>query len=88
MIDNQTRKDILAARVLILQKQGWILLNQADFSAQLRLPKGNPNGCLLFFLLILAVLPAVIYLILWSMKKEDVITLAVDETGQVSMIRN
>ena len=88
-METQERKDKLSEVIVSWQKSGWILLSQAnDFSAQLRKPKGNMSCVLLIILFLLGIIPGIIYMVLYSMQKDELVTITIDENGKINRTRS
>jgi len=76
----------LELKIVEYQGKGWILLSSTSNTAQLRKPRGNPSCVLLIVLLLLGFLPGIIYLLVFAVKSERVITLVVSEQGTIHEI--
>jgi magnesium-transporting ATPase (P-type) len=78
------QEKILENAVLQYQAKGWILLSKTSRTAQLSKPKQFSWGWFIFWLIIglfLILLPLIIYLIYYWAKKNELVTLEVDEKG-------
>jgi len=65
---------------------GWVLISRTEHMAQLKLPKPTYVGCF-FISLVLSfflIFPIVLYLILYAVQKEPVITLTVGPDGRIN----
>jgi uncharacterized integral membrane protein len=76
------KADTLNKAIAEYQADGWVLLNQTSNSAQLKKPKEFSTalfiiGILLFFII------GVIYLILYAVQKEELVTLKTDDQGNL-----
>jgi hypothetical protein len=74
----------LERSIVEYQKQGWILISHTGTTAQLSKPKGSPSCALIVILFVLGILPGIIYLLLYNAKKEQIVTLFMDENGAVT----
>jgi len=76
------KADTLNRAIADYQAKGWILLNQTSNSAQLKKPKEFSVG---FFIigLFLLVIVAVIYLVAYAVKSDEIITLTTDDQANL-----
>jgi hypothetical protein len=78
------QEKVLEDSVARYQANGWILISKTSRTAQLSKPKKFSWGWFTFWLIIglfLILLPLIIYLIYYGVKKDEVVTLEVDEKG-------
>jgi len=75
---------VLDQSIIKYQNEGWILLSKVDGVAQLKKPKKFSWGWFIFWLLISFIIIgglALIYVIYYAVKKEEIIVLSTDEQG-------
>lgn len=78
--------DLLEQSILNYTNGGWVLVSRTDRMAQLRKPKKFHWGWFLWWLLIGMIafaLPVILYLIYYAAKKDEIVTLAINETGEL-----
>jgi hypothetical protein len=61
--------------------QGYVIIGTYGKNVQMRKPKGNPSCAALVILFLLGIIPGILYLIWFSVKPEDTITLTADDNG-------
>jgi len=85
--DLPSRRQILRDRILELVTQGFVVVYQTDDQAQLKKPK-EFNTNLFIVLLIVGIvlieLPMIIYLIVYLVKRDTLLSLRVDEWGRLA----
>jgi uncharacterized membrane protein YvbJ len=64
------------------QSEGWILLSRTSDSAQLKKPK-EFNTAIFIIGLLLVVIIGVLYLILYAVEKEEIVTITTDDQARV-----
>jgi hypothetical protein len=80
----QKRAAVLDQSIAKYQNEGWILLSKVDGVAQLKKPKKFNWGWFIFWLLISFIIIgglALIYVIYYAVKKEEIIVLSTDDQG-------
>lgn len=77
---------VLENAVARYQQQGWILISNTSRTAQLRKPK-KFSWVWFFIWLVVGIvaiaLPVIIYLIYYAVKKDETVTLSVNEAGEL-----
>ena len=64
------------------QSEGWILVSRTSDSAQLKKPK-EFNTAIFIIGLLLVVIIGVLYLILYAVEKEEIVTLSLEDQARV-----
>jgi hypothetical protein len=77
---------VLEQSILNYTNVGWVLVSRTERMAQLRKPKKFNWGWFLWWLLIGMIafaLPVILYLIYYAAKKDELVTLSINETGEL-----
>jgi hypothetical protein len=77
---------VLEQSILNYTNAGWVLVSRTDRMAQLKKPKKFNWGWFLFWLFIgmfAVALPVIIYLIYYAVKKDEAVTISVNEIGEL-----